>query len=74
MDRKKIVKLAYDYEVPATLVVRMILSRFLEKEENDKVIKPSKKAISEMMLKPHLIEDVDLSLETYWVVKKFYNT
>lgn len=60
--------MATDYKLPPTLIARIIVSRFFEKEEKDKVKKPTKRNISDMLSKSYLIEDSDLSLEIYWVM------
>lgn len=63
-DRKKILNIAVSQNIPATLVARVILNKFLEIETDGK--KPTKKNISDMLSYSHLIDDADLSLEVFW--------
>lgn len=66
LDRKKILEMAVSQNIPATLIARVILSKFYEVSENDKIRKPTKKNIADMLAFPYLIDDTDLSIEVYW--------
>lgn len=71
LDRKKILSIAISQNIPATLVARVILNKFYEtdqkNEKSQKVKKPTKKNISDMLSYSYLIDDCDLSLEVFWV-------